>query len=215
MTYLTIVNNILKRLRERTVATVDENAYSTLIGMLVNDAKQDIENAWDWSALRASLTATTTADVFNYELNGAQFNMKILDVVNDTSDWFMEYREAHKFNDWFLNTTPQKGEPQYYTFNGVSTDGDAQVDVYPIPDKAYTLRFNVIKRPADLSADSDVLLVPERAVEMLAYAKAVEERGEDGAVSAQSAYATAERTLNDAIAFDAARHPEETIWYTS
>lgn len=214
MTYLTIVNNILKRLRERTVSTVDENTYSTLIGMLVNDAKEEVENAYDWSALRATLTATTTANVFNYELNGGKYNMSILDVVNDTSNWFMEYRDSHKFNDWFLNSDVPTGEPRYYTFNGVSGDGDALVDIYPIPDANYELRFNILKRPVALESDTDTLISPAKAVEMLAYAKAIEERGEDGAVSAQSAYSTAERALNDAIAFDAARHPEETIWYT-
>jgi hypothetical protein len=47
---------------------------------------------------------------------------------------------------------------------------------------------------------------------MLAYAKAVEERGEDGGVSATSAYSTAARVLNDAIAQDAQRHAEELEW---
>ena len=32
-------------------------------------------------------------------------------------------------------------------------------------------------------------------------------------MSAISAYAVAQRALNDAIAQDAARHPEELIWY--
>jgi len=40
MTYLEVVNNILKRLRERTVATVNESTYSSLIAVLVNDAKE-------------------------------------------------------------------------------------------------------------------------------------------------------------------------------
>lgn len=213
MTYLDIVNNILKRLRERTVSTVNENSYSTLIGILVNDAKEEIESAWDWSALRSTLSATTTADVFNYELNGSRNNFKVLDVVNDTSNWFLDYREAHKFNDWFLNSTPAKGEPRYYSFNGVSTDGDTQVELYPVPNGAYDIRFNVVLRSLPLTEDADKLEIPTKAVQLLAYAKAIEERGEDGAVSAQSAYATAERTLNDAIALDAARHPEETIWY--
>jgi len=213
MTYLDIVNNILKRLRERTVSTVNENSYSTLIGILVNDAKEEIESAWDWSALRSTLSATTTADVFNYELNGSRNNFKVLDVVNDTSNWFLDYREAHKFNDWFLNSTPAKGEPRYYSFNGVSTDGDTQVELYPVPNGAYDIRFNVVLRSLPLVEDADKLEIPAKAVQLLAYAKAIEERGEDGAVSAQSAYATAERTLNDAIALDAARHPEETIWY--
>ena len=49
MTYLQIVNNILKRLRERTVASVEESTYSKLIGVLVNDALIDVESAWHWS----------------------------------------------------------------------------------------------------------------------------------------------------------------------
>jgi len=212
MTYLDLVNNILKRLRERTVSTVNESAYSTLIGVLVNDAKEEIENSWNWSALRTTLSATTVSGTFNYELNGTQNRFKVLDVVNDTSNFFMTYRTASEFNNWFLNQTPANGAPRYYSFNGISSDGDTLVDLYPIPNGAYDLRFNIIMPQAELSADSDVLLIPSKTVQMLAYAKAVEERGEDGGASANSAYATAARVLNDAIAFDSAKHPEEIIW---
>jgi len=72
MTYLDIVNNILRRLRERSISTVNETSYSALIGVLVNDAKEKVENAWQWSALRSTLSATTVAGTFNYELNGSR-----------------------------------------------------------------------------------------------------------------------------------------------
>ena len=214
MTYLEIVNNILRRLRERTVSTVNESNYSALIGILVNDARQEIENAWQWSALRNTLTVTTSQDVFNYELNGSQNRFTVLDVVNDTSNYFMEYKTASEFNNLFLNQDPVKDEPRYYSFNGISDDGDTLVDLYPIPNTAYALRFNVVLRTADLSGDSDTLAIPSQPVLQLAYAKAVEERGEDGGIPAVSAYNTASRVLSDAIALDAAKHPEETIWYT-
>ena len=213
MTYLQLVNNILQRLRERTVSTVNESAYSSLIGVLINDAKEEAENSWNWSALRTTLSATTTPDVFNYELNGTKNRFKVLDVVNDTSNFFMTYRTASDFNNLFLNQTPAKGAPRYYSFNGVSTeDQDTLVDLYPIPNGVYDLRFNVVMPQAELSADSDTLLIPAKPVQMLAYAKAIEERGEDGGASANTAYATASRVLNDAIAFDSAKHPEEIIW---
>jgi len=214
MTYLDLVNNILRRLRERTVSTVDETAYSSLVGILINDAKYEIENAWNWSALRKTLTVTTVADTFNYELNGTQNRATILDVLNDTDNFFMQYKTAHEMNDLFLNSTPETASPRYYSFNGISTDGDTLVDLYPIPNGVYTLRFNVVERTSDLSAGSDTLLIPSQPVQMLAYAKAIEERGEDGGVSASSSYLTAQRMLNDAIAFDAAKHPEETLWYS-
>ena len=214
MNYLLIVNNVLKRLRERTVSTVEENTYSTLISMFVNDAKQEVEQAWDWSALRTTLTATTTAGAFAYELTGAGDNMKMLDVVNDTSNAFMTYKTASDFNNYYLNSNPTQGSPRYYSFNGIDNNGDTIVEIFPPPDGTYLIRFNLINRQNDLATDTDVLLCPSKPVEMLAYAKAVEERGEDGGVAGVSAYRTAERALSDAIALDAAKHPEEVIWTT-
>ena len=214
MNYLSIVNNVLKRLRERTVSTVEENTYSTLISMFVNDAKQEVEQAWDWSALRTTLTATTTAGAFAYELTGAGDNMKMLDVVNDTSNVFMTYKTASDFNNYYLNSNPTQGSPRYYSFNGIDNNGDTIVEIFPPPDGTYLIRFNLINRQNDLATDTDVLLCPSKPVEMLAYAKAVEERGEDGGVAGVSAYRTAERALSDAIALDAAKHPEEVIWTT-
>jgi len=215
MTYLEVVNNILKRLRERTVATVNESTYSSLIAVLVNDAKESVETAWSWSALRNTLTVTTSSTVFNYELNGTLSRLTTLDVINDTDDVFMKHKSSHHFNELFLNSTPQTGSPYYYNFNGISADGDTLVDVYPIPDGVYELRFNVVQRTGDLSDDSDTILIPTKPIELLAYAMAVEERGEDGGVNPVSAYARANNALQDSIALDAAKHPEETIWYES
>ena len=215
MTYLEVVNNILKRLRERTVATVNESTYSSLIAVLINDAKDIVENSWHWSGLRTTLSATTTEDVFNYELNGSQNKLTVLDVVNDTANHFMKYETAHKFNNFFLNQNATKGTPYYYSFNGISADGDTQVDIYPIPDGAYDLRFNVVLRSDELSGDADTFQIPIKPIELLAYAMAVEERGEDGGVNPVSAYARANNALQDAIGLDAAKHQEETIWYES
>ena len=212
MTYLELVNNILKRLRERTVNSVSESSYSELIGVLVNDAKSEIENAWNWSALRNTLTLTTSSGIFNYELNGTGNNFSVMDVVNESGDFFMEYRTQHDFNQFYLNQTPASGNPRYYNFNGVSADGDTLVDVYPKPDTIYTIYFNIIQRTGDLSAGTDKLTIPSLPVSLLAYAKAIEERGEDGGVASTSAYATATRVLNDAIAQDAQRHTEELEW---
>lgn len=212
MTYLNLVNNVLKRLRERTVSAVSESSYSDLVSVLVNDAKAEVENAWNWSALRNTLTLTTSSGIFNYELNGTGNNFSVMDVVSEDGNFFMEYRTQHDFNQFYLNQTPATGIPRYYNFNGVSSDGDTLVDLYPKPDNIYTIYFNIIQRTGDLSTDSDTLVVPSQPVLMLAYAKAVEERGEDGGISATSAYSTAARVLNDAIAQDAQRHAEELEW---
>lgn len=213
MTYLELVNKVLLRLRETEVEDVATTAYTKLIGEFVNDAKTEVENAWNWSALRTTLTLTTTANVFNYELNGSQNSFKVMDVLNDTSNFVMEYKTGEWFNKEFLLASPQTGEPLYYNFNGVSADGDTQVDIYPVPDGVYTIRFNVTKRNLPLSVDTDTIVIPSRPVILLATAKAIEERGEDGGQQSMNAYGAAKVSLADEIALDSARHPEDTIWY--
>ena len=55
MTYLECVNRVLRRLRENEVTTVTETPYSKLIGDLVNVVKVEVEDSWNWSALRTTL----------------------------------------------------------------------------------------------------------------------------------------------------------------
>jgi hypothetical protein len=214
MTYLDLVNNVLRRLRETEVSSVQSNSYSKLIGDLINDAKDLVETSWDWSALRTTLTITTTADVFNYSLTGSQNNIKELNVLNDTSNLIMQYQTNNWFDSQFLLGNPVSGSPVYYTYNGVDTDGDTLIDVYPKPDGVYSLRFNCVLRNGDLSADTDTIKIPAMPVVHLAVAFATRERGETGGTSTQEYFSMANKYLSDAIAMDAARHPEETIFYT-
>ena len=115
-------------------------------------------------------------------------------------------------NNVFLNQEPPQSSPCYYAWNGFNNDGYAVVDIYPIPDDVYNLRFNVVNRDAEFTNDTDVLNVPSAAVIQYAQALAIEERGETGGTSSNSMMAMAKSTLSDAIAMDAARFPSETIW---
>jgi hypothetical protein len=113
-----------------------------------------------------------------------------------------------------LNSTGavETGDPLYYSFNGVSSDGDTLVDVYPIPNGVYSLRFNMVAPQAALSESADRLLVPSEPVILGAYARAIIERGEDGGLSSSEASALASNSLSDAIALDANHFPSELIW---
>ena len=214
MTYLQLVNSVLRRLREDEVTSVSQNSYSKLIGEFVNDAKRSVEDAYDWTALRTTLTVTTDVTTFNYVLTGSQNRMKLLDVINDTSDFFMQYRPSRWMDNAFLIETPPLGSPPFYSFNGVNAAGDNAVDIYPKPDGVYQLRFNVVLRTADFTEDTENLAVPSSPVVQLATALGARERGETGGTSAAELFALADRTLSDASAIDASQHPEETIWYS-
>ena len=132
----------------------------------------------------------------------------------DTSNFFMEYRTSKWFDNQYLNQTPARGSPQFYTYNGVDSQGDSQIDVYPKPDAVYTLRFNCVLRNEDLAADTDNMLIPAMPVIHLAVALAARERGETGGTSTPEYFAMADKYLSDAIALDAQKHPYETDWYS-
>ena len=214
MTYLNLVNNVLRRLREDEVTTVSANTYSAMVGDFINDAKHMIEDAWDWSHLRSTLTITTAADDYTYSLTGSGDKGKVLNIINDTSNFVMQYQPQTWFDEQFFVQTPVSGSPQYYTYNGVDGSGDAQIDVYPKPDGVYSIKVKVVHRNIPLSSDSDTLAIPSQPVIHMAVALLARERGETGGTSAPEYFAIADRYLADAIALDAQRHPEETIFYT-
>ena len=210
------MNNVLRRLREDEVTTVTSTTYSTMVGDFVNDAKQLVEEAADWSALRDTILKTTEVATGSEEitLTGSGDNVKIMSVINDTSNCFMEYQTKDWFNDKRYISDAVVGSPKYYTFNGLNSSGDTKVLLNPAPDAAYNLRFDVVKRQAPLTNDSDVLLVPSQPVIHLAVALLARERGETGGTSTAEYFQIADKYLSDAIAIDAAKHPEEMIFRT-
>jgi hypothetical protein len=115
-------------------------------------------------------------------------------------------------NDQFLLTSAQKGSPAYYNFNGTNSNGDTQVDLFPIPNGVYEVRFNVIKPQVALVADADKLLVPSEPVIFNATARAMAERGEDGGIASGEMYAVYKQSLADAIAIESGRYIEESAW---
>jgi len=54
--------------------------------------------------------------------------------------------------------------------------------------------------------------VPYQPVVQLAQGFAMEERGETGGQTGSAMLQLGRSTLSDAIAFDAARYPSETVW---
>jgi hypothetical protein len=183
-----------------------------MIGVLVNDAKREIEDAYDWNALSDTLSAVTSAGVFNYVLVGSRTRFRVIDVLNDTDDFQLSYAPTTWMNRQYLLTDTQAGSPYYYNFNGVDTNGDTQVDLYPVPDGVYNIRFNLTIPQADLSADNDRVLVPDHLVSMLAYSKAIAERGEDSGVTSSEAYQMYRLALADAVAIERNHYHEEVVW---
>ncbi len=210
-TYLDAVNKVLKKLREPTVTTVNQNDYSEMIGVFVNEAKTEIENAWDWSALRTTYTVTTTASLFNYVLTDIGIRFRILDVWNDTDNFRMkEQTSAWMDQQFLLPTTVVTGSPLYWDINGVDSNGDAQVDIFPVPNGVYNLRFNVVAPEKELVNDADTFSTPADVIVLGAFSRALEERGQDG--GNQNAEMRYRLLLADYIAIDSIHREGELTW---
>lgn len=210
MTYLECVNRVLRRLRENEVTTVNETPYSKLIGDLVNVVKTEIEDSWDWSALRTTLTAVTTPSLFNYVLVGSGTRLRVIDVFNDTDNFIIEQRGTKWFDVIYLTYDQPTGSPIYYNFNGVDSNGDSQVDFYPIPDAVYNIRINCVVPQAELTADSTRILIPAHLLVEGTLARAISERGDDGGyVEQEQRYRS---MAADLISVEASQRYDEMIW---
>jgi hypothetical protein len=212
MNYLELVNDVLIRLREPEASSVADTSYVKLIAKYVNDSKRQVEDAYNWNSLSETLSATTTTDIFNYVLEGTGQRFRVIDVLNDTSNVVLRNATTRWMNDQFLITNPVKGSPYYYNFNGTNVDGDTQVDLYPIPNGAYNIRFNLIRPQVALATNADKLLVPNEPVILGALARAQAERGEDGGLQSAETYALYKQSLADAIALESDRYIEEAAW---
>jgi hypothetical protein len=208
MTYLELVNDVLVRLRETTVSTVSETSYSALIGKFVNDAKRQIEDAFAWNVLGQTITVSTVASTPAYSLTGAGQKFQVMDVINTTSNVGLINITFVDMNRK-LNFTPLVNSiPTEFAFDGVDGSYDTKVNLYPIPDGVYTIKFALTVPQATLTSDSTVVAVADTLVAQNAYARALVERGEDGGLSSSEAYQLYKAMLSDYIALEGTRYPE-------
>jgi hypothetical protein len=210
-TYLQAVNDVLVRLREEEVSTVTETSYSSLIGKFVNDAKRQIEDAYSWNVLSQTVTVTTTSGTSSYSLTGSGQKFRVNDAINTTSVITLDHTTTADMNRKLNFGTPSQSIPSEFCFNGVDGSGDTKIDLFPVPNGVYTLKFDLTIPQANLSADGTSVKVLDYLVTQNAYARALMERGEDGGTTTSDAYVLYKGMLSDAIALESTRYPEDNF----
>jgi hypothetical protein len=211
-TYLSLMNSVLRRLREEEVADVTETAYSKMVGDYINDAKSLVQDSHDWSTLRKTIVVPTVENTTEYSLTGAGERVKLYSAINDTSNFFMHYESPNWFNNAYYISGEVTGTPDSYTFSGVDSNADTKVRVYPKPSGVFSLRFDVCSREPDLTVDSSTTVLPAMPIIHNAVALLARERGETGGTTTQDYFIIADKHLSDAIAQDAYKNPEEFIY---
>jgi len=211
-TYLSLMNSVLRRLREEEVADVTETAYSKMVGDYINDAKSLVQDSHDWSTLRKTVVVPTVENTTEYSLTGAGERVKLYSAINDTSNFFMHYETPNWFSNAYYISGEVTGTPDSYTFSGVDDNADTKVRVYPKPSGVFSLRFDMCSREPDLAVDADTTVLPAMAIIHNAVALLARERGETGGTTTQDYFIIADKHLSDAIAQDAYKNPEEFIY---
>src|SRR3990167_11515565 len=85
-TRLQIINEVLPRMREGTVATASSTTYAALVASVLNTIKTQIEQAWMWRDLRDTYTVTVNPGTTSYAPTRSGQFAQIIDVWNTTTN---------------------------------------------------------------------------------------------------------------------------------
>lgn len=210
-TYLEIVNDVLTRMRETTVTTVSQTTTSALVGKFVNDAKRQVNDAFDWSALYSSINVTLVGgQTNNYTLTGSGAKFKIIDILNTSKFYNIELISPVRYDEYYYSTaTPPSALVSYVALDGLDSNGDQKVKFYPAPSATDNIRFSLYIPETDFSLDNDTTKMPQDAIIFGALARALVERGEDGGLSSSEVFGLYRSALADAIAMENSRDPSK------
>jgi len=211
MTYLETINYVLRRLREDEVSTYNENSLSLLIGDFVNQAKEEVENAWNWTTLRSVVTVTTAASTSQYTVTGGGDSYTILDVWDNTEDNVLKPMNRNNLRRQQQTDGDTINKLQYYAMDGQDSSRDPYVQFWPVPDGVYSVDFTMKIPQGDIAAGATEITVPALPVKLRALALAISERGEDGGQSFTEVDAHYLHALGDAISLDGALVADEFI----
>lgn len=216
-TALTLVNAVLRRLRESQVTNFS-SAYAALILDFVNETKREVEDAWRWTALRRTLTVVTVPGQQLYTLTGSgqyfQFQDKDNRMFNATTSGYLYPMSGDLIEEYKWVTTQTNAIPNNYRVIGF--DGtDSKFELFPVPDQIYTLQIPAFIPDPELVNPTDIVSLPSLPIILGAWARAISERGEDQGIKTTDQYVLYQNALSYQIALDVARVPGETDWTVS
>lgn len=199
-TQLTLVNNILRRLRENEVDSVADNAYSKLIAQFVNDAKNDMEDInYEWSVYVTEVDTTILGDssTRTYDLtetNDRSFLLRdkdddrlpcAYDITSGSISQLYDVASKVLKRERALAGNPSSTDTAPKVFSIVS-DSDGRgwtLEVLWASSEAKSWRSYWYIPQADLaldgSDDNTEIKLPARPIEMQALFYAYNERGEE------------------------------------
>ena len=213
--YLALVNDVLTRLREDAVTTLaspDDNVV-VLIKQYVNDAKKQVEQAHNWNALNAEWTEAVTASDPFVGLTSAGKYARIESIYRSDGNE-LRLQTLQSIRHRAAQPGSQTNPPIYFATDGLDTNGDVRLRLWPTPSEADTLTVYGTMHEGELVNDTDTTVLPHLPITLLAYAYAAGERGEAGGAPTAELLAIANQSLSDHIALDASLNVLDDVWYS-
>ena len=234
MTFLELVNEVLVRMREDEITSVndpDNDPQQKLVCKFVKDAHRRVSDAHTWNANRRVWLVDLLHGVSRYTLPETPQGSAIYSVARTKPVQSLMEVNARKF----AHFQPHQGTPTYYA-PMTTVNGNLELQVHPTPDnthgstgdvRRYTqaqfgasafssgtkaLTVTGYAKPLPLKGDADVIQIPDAPVLDYAMYLAHSERGEAGGQSAAELAQIANISLGDAIAWDVDNSPAEYIW---
>jgi len=174
-TYVALVNQLLTRLNEVTLATTgsgfdDVRNVQALAKQAINNSIRNIlQTGQEWPFLKTTYTQTLTAGTRQYDfpadfatVDWDTFYIKELGSASNTPSYlptisFEEYTQRYRGLDDQADSGSGISAPQriYQTY-------ESKFGVTPVPNDAYEIEYVYWTFPADLSAYDDVAVIPDR-----------------------------------------------------
>jgi len=174
-TYVTLVNELLRRLNEVTLDTAGDgfdtvrNVQALAKDAINNSIRNILQTGQEWPFLKVTYTQTLTAGTRLYDfpadfasVDWDTFYIKQLDSTSNTPSFlptisFEEYTQRYRGLDDQADSGSGISAPQrvYQTY-------ESKFGLTPVPDNAYEIEYVYWKFPADLALFNDTCLIPDR-----------------------------------------------------
>jgi hypothetical protein len=169
MTFLELIYDVIREINEVEITTVSSTrGIQTSVKDFINKSQRDIINSeveWPFTVVNQSFTTTAGTAEYSRESDAKTIDYDSFTVQESASTSekklkyisFNEYVERRNEAD----TNPDTGSRALPEF--VYKTPDQKIGLSPVPDvSTYIIRYYYYKTTSDLSADSDVSIIPER-----------------------------------------------------
>ncbi len=223
-TYRQLMNRVLRKLGEPEINgshAILADDYEILIGDIINDVKDEVENAHQWRALRQIVTVNIAADAIsaniveadeqtrlirNFQQNRVGYLPLVFDITDsDDPDPLSEMDLSELLYRDAVDPDERTEWPTYFALDNSSGDG-LDLYVWPRPNGQRTIQLSLTIPQPRLEVDdlTEVIRVPVRPIFVGAVWHAMEERGEELGSRGFFNEARFQEALSTAIARDSA-----------